>query len=154
MSKSRLHISKGQPVLPEKLERAREFRRNPTPDERVLWKALRSNALAGLHFRRQQVIDFYCAAAQMVVELDGPVHATQMAEDAERDRALTSMGIHTMRIVSARVRNELAVVLDEIRAVCQKELTPEPVPIQRRSSGGTMVQIFLIPLSGRERGQG
>ena len=132
MRKSRLHITRGQYVVPEKLDRARQFRKNPTPDERTLWEALRSDALAGLHFRRQQVIggfiaDFYCASAQVAIELDGPVHvhAEQMREDAERDRVLASRGIRTMRIASERVGTELAKVLEEIRAACTAEdLTP------------------------------
>src|SRR5258707_1243130 len=53
--------------------------RKMTPAERRLWKALRRNALDGLHFRRQQVIegyiaDFYCDAAKLAIELDGAVH--------------------------------------------------------------------------------
>ena len=123
MVKARLHITRGQHVAPAKLELAKRFRRNPTPDERVLWNALRSNALAGLHFRRQQVIggfiaDFYCAIAQLAIELDGAVHAGQIEEDDERDRAFSSKGIRTMRIASERVRSELGLVLREIRAAC------------------------------------
>jgi very-short-patch-repair endonuclease len=131
MPKSHLHITRGQYVVPEKLERARLFRKNPTPDERTLWRSLRSDALAGLHFRRQQVIagfiaDFYCAQAQVAIELDGAVHSEQAEDDAERDRILASRGIRTIRIISQRVQSELAVVLEEIRAACQSNLTPLP----------------------------
>jgi len=43
------------------------------------------------------MVDFYCAAARLAVELDGPVHETQSANDAKRDLALASIGIRTMR---------------------------------------------------------
>jgi len=51
------NIITGQKVSPEKLERAKELRREMTPAERRLWQRLRANRLDGWHFRRQQVID-------------------------------------------------------------------------------------------------
>jgi very-short-patch-repair endonuclease len=129
MAKPRLHITRGQYVSPAKLELARKFRKNATLDERTLWNALKADALAGLHFRRQQVIDgfivdSYCADSQMAIELNGAIHSKQTAEDAERDGVLSRKGIRTMRIVSERVRNELTAVLEEIRAACEGDLTP------------------------------
>lgn len=46
----------GQKITARKKQRARELRRNMTPDERMLWEHLRANRLNGLHFRRQQII--------------------------------------------------------------------------------------------------
>src|SRR5271166_3899325 len=99
----RTRITRGQYVAAEKLELARRFRKSPTSDEEALWQALRHDGLAGLHFRRQQVIDgfiadFYCATARLAVELDGPVHGGQSEEDARRDRIFASRGIRTLRI--------------------------------------------------------
>ncbi len=64
---------------PEKQAFARRMRRAITAAEARLWERLRNNQLAGLHFRRQQIIDgfiadFYCRAARLVVECDGAVH--------------------------------------------------------------------------------
>ena len=59
------------------LERARELRRDMTPEEQALWyRFLRKHPL---HWYRQRVIgeyivDFYCRAASLVVELDGRQH--------------------------------------------------------------------------------
>nr|WP_225894176.1 DUF559 domain-containing protein [Atlanticothrix silvestris] len=55
----------GQAINPDKMQLAREFRRQMTPAEKILWQHLRGNRLNGLHFRRQQIIDgfivdFYC----------------------------------------------------------------------------------------------
>jgi very-short-patch-repair endonuclease len=77
MSSSR-KITSGQSVHSDKLAFAKRLRREMTPAERRLWKALRGNALDGFHFRRQQVIegyvaDFYCDAAKLAIELDGGV---------------------------------------------------------------------------------
>jgi very-short-patch-repair endonuclease len=49
------NIIPGQTVTKEKLQRARELRRDMTPAEKILWQELRANKL-GVHFRRQQVI--------------------------------------------------------------------------------------------------
>jgi very-short-patch-repair endonuclease len=44
------NIIPGQPVTKEKLERAKELRREMTPAEKVLWEELRANK-QGVHFR-------------------------------------------------------------------------------------------------------
>jgi len=48
------NIIPGQSVTKEKLQRAKELRRDMTPAEKALWEELRANKL-GVHFRRQQV---------------------------------------------------------------------------------------------------
>ena len=83
------NIIPGQRVAREKLQRARELRREMTPAEKMLWKELRGNKL-GVHFRREQVIagfivDFYCHNASLVIELDGDIHKGQQDYDSERD---------------------------------------------------------------------
>ena len=79
------NIIPGQRVAKEKLERARELRREMTPAEKILWHELRGNKL-GVHFRRQQIIegfivDFYCHQAGLVIELDGSVHEEDELKD-------------------------------------------------------------------------
>ena len=69
------NIVVGQKVTSVKVQRAKELRRNMTPEERLLWENLRRNKL-GFHFRRQQIIDsyiadFHCHQAGLVVETDG-----------------------------------------------------------------------------------
>ncbi len=80
--RSKRNIVIGQGVQLAKVERARQLRREPTREEALLWERLRRNQLDGLHFRRQQIIDgfivdFYCHAAGLVVEVDGPIHTRQ-----------------------------------------------------------------------------
>jgi very-short-patch-repair endonuclease len=53
--------------------------------------------MCGVQFRRQQVIDgfivdFYCHAARLVVELDGTVHERRIEYDVERDQTLAARG--------------------------------------------------------------
>jgi very-short-patch-repair endonuclease len=131
------HVVVGQAVSAEKLQRARELRRELTPAERVLWSRLRAGRLDGLRFRRQQVIDgyiadFYCHAAPLVVEVDGPVHAEQSDYDAARDRALTARGLQILRLSNATITTDLPAALAEIRAAVGRTSPPAP---PRRGEG-------------------
>lgn len=72
------NIVTNQKVTKEKLQRAKELRREMTPAEKLLWQEVRAKKL-GVRFRRQQIIqgfivDFYCHKAALVVEVDGDIH--------------------------------------------------------------------------------
>ncbi|MCG8346963.1 MAG: endonuclease domain-containing protein [Chloroflexales bacterium] len=100
---------------------ARQFRKEPTPSEALLWQRLRRRQLDGYKFRRQQpigpfVVDFYCASARLVVEVDGPIHEHQRATDARRQALLESLGLRFVRITARQVETDLAAVLAAIRA--------------------------------------
>lgn len=99
---------------------ARTLRRSPTLPEGLLWQALRTRP-QGLKFRRQHplgpyVADFYCAAARLVVEVDGESHAMgdRPAHDARRDSWLRGQGLRVIRFNAADVMNDLESVLTEI----------------------------------------
>ncbi|MGD1701555.1 endonuclease domain-containing protein [Dapis sp. BLCC M229] len=116
----------GQKVSPSKVERAKEFRRQMTPTEKILWQHLRANRLNGWHFRRQQIIDgfivdFYCHSAGVVVEIDGEIHQQQVEYDVERDRILNLRGIRLLRFKNEEVRQQLERVLISIARVCSEE---------------------------------
>lgn len=102
------------------IRRAREFRRKLTPPEARLWVALRQNK-TGLRFRRQHpigpyILDFYCDAAKLAVEVDGEGHLGRVDHDERRDRWLRDQGVRTLRIRAVEVRDNLIGVLDTIRA--------------------------------------
>jgi very-short-patch-repair endonuclease len=113
-----------QHVAPEMLSRAIELRRKLTPAERKLWQHLRAGRLEGYHFRRQQVIepyivDFYCHAASLVVELDGGSHLEQAEYDRQRDEHLTARGLRVMRFYNSDVDREIETVLVTILDACR-----------------------------------
>ncbi len=113
----------GQKVDANKVERARELRSQMTPEEKILWERLRANRLEGFHFRRQQVIDgfivdFYCHAAGVVVELDGDAHEQQQEYDEQRDRILQARGLRVLRFRNEAIRSDLAEVLRTIAEAC------------------------------------
>ncbi|HTE84268.1 MAG TPA: endonuclease domain-containing protein [Dehalococcoidia bacterium] len=108
---------------------AQSLRHRLTPAERLLWDSLRDRRLDGFKFRRQQplgpfILDFYCAATKLVVELDGAVHETEEQRDRDlaRSAQLQSYGCRVIRFTNDQVRTELAIVLGCIRA----SLTPLP----------------------------
>jgi len=95
------NIIPGQKVTKEKLERAKELRREMTPAEKLLWQEVRAKKL-GVRFRRQQVIagfivDFYYHKAALVIEVDGDIHDLQQDEDARREKALRELGLRIVR---------------------------------------------------------
>ena len=112
--------------------RARQLRKKPTRAEKALWRLLRDRRFAGYKFRRQHpfagyYLDFYCAEARLVLEVDGGGHGfpQQQAHDAERDRVLAGHGILVKRIWNGRLRRELEVVRTAIWALLQ-ERAPHP----------------------------
>ena len=113
------NIIPGQKVTKEKLQRAKELRREMTPAEKILWNELRAKKL-GVRFRRQQIIsgfivDFYCHKAALVVEVDGDIHDLQQEEDARRERFLQEMGLRTIRFRNDEVVRNLSAVVRKIR---------------------------------------
>ena len=112
-------IIPGQKVAKEKLQRARELRREMTPAEKLLWQELRANKL-GVHFRRQQIIagfivDFYCHKVDLVVEVDGDIHDLRQEEDAKREKALREIGLRIVRFRNDEILKNLLMVVERIK---------------------------------------
>ena len=120
-------LIRGQRVSVVKVERARELRRSMTPAEKLLWERLRGHSSDGLRWRRQQVIDgfivdFYCHAASLVVELDGAIHNNQVEYDTVRDTALAARELLILRFTNTAVETDISSVLARIRQSCQKRI--------------------------------
>ncbi|MFZ0678222.1 endonuclease domain-containing protein [Candidatus Binatus sp.] len=106
-----------------------ELRQHMTLEERVIWNELRGNRL-GAHFRRQQplapyIVDFYCHAAHLVVEIDGSPHRGQQGYDRMRDDYLMRHGIQVLRLSNQSVRDDLASAIATIRAALRRK-DPNP----------------------------
>ena len=118
------------------LEIAREFRKEPTKSEDILWQALRGKRLDGIKFRRQQpigffVVDFYNSVYRLVVEVDGPIHDNQVEADRARQDVLEVLGLNVLRIKSETVEKNLPAALNEIRAKIEElkiKLNESPSP--------------------------
>jgi very-short-patch-repair endonuclease len=100
-----------------------------TKAEVILWMTLRKRALQGARFRRQHPIgpyiaDFACAAARLVVEVDGATHWTpaELAHDAQRTKFLEAQGWTVIRVSNTDVYNNIDGVWRAIAA----QLAPPP----------------------------
>jgi len=109
-----------EPQLWEKLKpMARQMRKEPTEAEELLWQCLRNRQLLGFKFRRQHsverfIVDFYCAEAGLVIEVDGPVHQYQKEEDFIRQTFIESQGLRLLRFSNDDVFNKLDTVIQQI----------------------------------------
>jgi len=120
-----------------KFVQARELRRAATSTERYAWSLLRNRGVLGLKFRRQYVVhgfivDFYCAAEWLVLELEGAPHAgrERRAYDAARAVTLEAAGYRVIRIANRDVtREHLAALLS--RALGDRA----SFPLSRRERG-------------------
>jgi very-short-patch-repair endonuclease len=102
-------------------ENRNNLRKNLTPAEATLWKAIKGKQLKNRKFIRQHSIenyiaDFYCPEEMLVIELDGHHHYTTggMQNDFERDTRLTELGFKILRFGNKRVFEDIEGVLEEI----------------------------------------
>src|ERR1700704_4440046 len=105
----------------EKTERSRRLRRDVTDVERRMWYKLRNAQIDGASFRRQHpagryILDFYCPALQLAIELDGGQHAQASAQDRQRDEWLCERGVTLLRFWNSDVTENLSGVLEVIAA--------------------------------------
>lgn len=104
----------------EKAKR-RALRKNIPRAESVLWQYLRRKNQEGLRFRRQvsigkYVVDFYCPKRQLVIEVDGESHLTDVAQkhDVARQKYLEGLGIRVIRFLNTDVYTNLSGVIEEV----------------------------------------
>jgi very-short-patch-repair endonuclease len=101
------------------------MRHESAPAESILWAALRDRQLEGFKFRRQfaidrYVVDFYCAAANLAVELDGDSHSARIDYDLQRTERLTDLGLTVIRFENSDVFDNTESVLESILENCLK----------------------------------
>ncbi len=106
-------------VSPELRQAASQLREQMTTAEQGLWEALRDKKLGGLRFRAQHpvgqfILDFYCPACKLAVELDGSVHDNRAEEDAARTAQLRTYGYHVLRFQNKEIFTSLASVTERI----------------------------------------
>lgn len=111
---------------------ARKLRRELSLPEKLLWVRLRGS---DVRFRRQHpigpyVLDFYCPAAKMAIEVDGAAHdfGDRPKRDEVRTECLTSHGIEVLRIPAKDVLADPDQVADALLRLCGKPLHHSAVP--------------------------
>lgn len=117
---------------------ARKLRNNSTYGEIKLWKGLRNKQMLGYDFHRQKpidnyIIDFYCPALKLAIEVDGPSHNEKISEDNIRQKNLERFGIRFLRFSEKGILNNCEGVLGVIENYIlnlEQEHTP-PTPLKR-----------------------
>jgi very-short-patch-repair endonuclease len=101
-----------------------------TPAEKILWVALRGNSLDGWKFRRQMVIDkfivdFCCPEARLIVELDGSIHDSREAQEADalRTEHLVANGYQVIRFRNEEIFQNFPEVLKVLKKNIQQTQT-------------------------------
>ena len=74
-----------------------------------------------MNFRRQHtidrfIVDFYCPAERLVVEVDGTIHDYTQEEDAIRQEFIELLGMRVLRFTNAEVIQSIEGVLERINA--------------------------------------
>jgi len=98
--------------------RAQELRRELTPPELRLWQQLPLRRLtapaSGSSTPSVRIVDFYCAKAKLVVEVDGDSPARQMRYDEARTQWLMAKGSSVIRFTNREVIDQLHGVVEAI----------------------------------------
>src|SRR3954453_14588349 len=113
-------------------DQSRRLRKDQSPAERKLWRALRECVpLQGTHFRRQvpignYVADFCAQGPKLIVEVDGEQHGEDAARehDRRRDFFLTGAGYRVLRFSTREVLFETTSVLDTIAIALSARYLP------------------------------
>ena len=105
------------------LDVARRLRREMTPQEQRLWYVFLRKYPVKFYKQRiieSFVVDFYCADARLVIELDGSQHYTEQgkAYDEERSQILREYGLKVLRFSNREVEQQFDAVCEKI----QKEI--------------------------------
>jgi very-short-patch-repair endonuclease len=107
------------------LERAAAMRHIPTEPERRMWMELRDSRFFGHKFRRQavmgqRIVDFFCPAKGLVVEIDGETHDPEL--DLRRDATLRrTFGFRVLRFTNEEVMRNLEGVLRALQIALESQ---------------------------------
>ena len=111
-----------------KLETARKLRREMTPHERKLWYLFLRKYPVKIYKQRiidKFVVDFYCAPAKLVIEIDGSQHFEEqgVVYDAERTSILESYGLKVIRYSNREIDREFSGVCESIDQIIKERQT-------------------------------
>jgi very-short-patch-repair endonuclease len=113
---------------------ARRFRRELSLPEKLLWVRIRRGEL---QFRRQHpigeyVLDFYCPAAKLAIEVDGAAHdfGDRPQRDDRRTAWLKSEGIDVLRVPAEDVLRDPDEIADGLIRLCAEAANPSTTQLR------------------------
>ena len=106
-------------------EYAKEMRKNPTPEERIIWYSLLRYLKPNFHRQRiigNYIVDFYSPKLNLVIEIDGCQHDFLNKEyDDKRTAYLESQGFSVLRISNEDVNYDYYYAIFKIREKCKEK---------------------------------
>ncbi|MBE5795885.1 MAG: endonuclease domain-containing protein [Clostridiales bacterium] len=110
---------------------AKALRKGMTPEERRLWYDFLKKLPVTVNRQKvigRYIVDFYCAAARIVIELDGGQHYEPEAMEADhmRDAYLYSLGLTVLRYTNADIHHRFREVCDDIYRRIPQHATSSP----------------------------
>jgi very-short-patch-repair endonuclease len=118
---------------------AKKLRANTTLHERAFWRALKELPMSGTHFRRQApigayVVDFFCPAARLIIELDGGHHNEDDAAVRDRIRQswLEQQGYRVIRFWNSDINGDIEGVMERIYVEVYGSRDAEAVHLKHR----------------------
>jgi len=106
-------------ATPVTIEKAKHLRSRLTTPEALLWDKLKGKKICNVRFRRQHpidtyIVDFYCHAAKLVIEIDGKIHLQHREYDSHREKELNNLGIKILRFTNSTIENNIENAVKEI----------------------------------------
>ncbi len=113
------------------LSQARKLRRDMTPQERKLWYLFLRKYPVKVYKQRiidSFVVDFYCASAKLVIELDGSQHYTDRGQvyDEKRSICFSRYGLEVLRFSNTDVDQRFNEVCEKIHTTIQDRRADRP----------------------------
>lgn len=117
-----LKVGMHKGATPKIFDFARRNREKPTKEEEILWLILKDRKVEGQKFRRQHpigrfILDFYCHALKLAIEIDGMYHQdiVQKEYDKNRTELLENEGITVIRFDNQELTNNIETVINRIK---------------------------------------
>ena len=111
------------------LNNARRLRREMTPHERKLWYLFLRKYPVKIYKQRiigRYIVDFYCASAKLIIEVDGSQHYDPqgMAYDTDRSAFLSELGLEVLRFSNLEIGRDFGAVCEQIDHTVQNRIGP------------------------------
>ena len=123
--------------------KAKALRKTMTKEERRLWYDCLKRLPVTVNRQKvigRYIVDFYCASAKIVIELDGSQHFEDdaLAADQERDAYLSSLGLTVLRYTNLQVNRNFKEVCEDVYRLIMQASTSSPAAAE-------------LPLKGKPR---
>ncbi|WP_295716465.1 DUF559 domain-containing protein [Mucilaginibacter sp.] len=121
------------PYNPKLKALARKLRKDMTFGEVLLWNEVKDNKVFGFDFDRQccidnYIVDFYCKALMLAIEIDGMSHNYEEAfnKDGIRQQKLEGFGIRFLRFSEAEMKSDMLNVIRTIESTIIEVVKNDP----------------------------